>query len=187
MSATSSTSGSGGRPRRCGGGLWRMVDRCWRLTPSASATAVTGHPRATRSSAAGVFWACGAGYGLAEQLILHDLLAQQALQLAHLGFQRAVLGRWHHLLAGCSRGERALVHQPAPGEDLAAADAVPAGNERHAHTRQVRLLDDPHLLLRCPAPPALDTGKDLAIVVTPGHTVSHMPHSYLRAGPCQVI
>ncbi len=30
-----------------------------------------------------------------------------------------------------------------------------AGNERHAHPRQVRLLDDPDLLFRCPPPPAL--------------------------------
>lgn len=74
-----------------------------------------------------------------------------------------------------------------PGENLISTDAVPAGDERHAHTGEIRLLDDPDLFLRCPPPPALNTGENLAIVVTPGRTVSHMAHSYLRAGPCQVI
>lgn len=77
------------------------------------------------------------------------------MQLAHLRLQRPVLGRRHPFLAGCRGGQRALVHQSAPREDLAAADAMLAGNERHAHPRQVRLLDDPDLLFRCPPPPAL--------------------------------
>ena len=124
---------------------------------------------------------------LAQQLILHGLLAQQSLQLAHLRLKRPVLGRRHYFLTSCRGGQRPLVHQPAPGKDLAAADAVLAGDKRHAHPRQIRLLDDPDLLLRGPAPPALNPGEDLALVVASGRMLSHMPHSYPRARPCQVI
>ncbi len=49
---------------------------------------------------------------------------------------------------------------------------MPAGDERHAHPGQIRLLDDPDLFFRCPPPPALNTGKGLDIVVTPSRTVS---------------
>ena len=188
MSATSSASGSGGRPRGRGGGLLRIADRCWRVTPSASA--IGGHrpsPGQRGRAQQQFFWACGPGHGLAEQLVLHGLLTQQPLQLAHLRLQRTVLRRRHHLLAGCSCGQGTLVHQPAPREHLTAADAMLAGNERHAHPGQIRLLDDPDLLFRCPPPPALHTGKNLAVIVTSGRTVSHMPHSYPRARPCQVI
>ena len=54
------------------------------------------------------------------------------MQLAHLRLQGAVLRRRHHFLASCRGGQCALVHQPAPGEDLAADDAMLTGNERHA-------------------------------------------------------
>jgi hypothetical protein len=131
--------------------------------------------------------ACGPGHSLAQDLGFHGLLAEQALKLAHLGLQRPVLGRGHHLLAGTRRGQRTLRHQPPPGEELASADAVAAGDQRHAHARQVCLLDDPDLLLRGPAPPALHPGTDLAVIGTPGRKLRRMPHSYPRARPCQVI
>jgi len=109
------------------------------------------------------------------------------VQFAHLRLERTVLGRRHDYLASCRGGQRTLRHQAPPGEDLTATDAVPADDERHAHPGQIRLLDDPDLFLRSPSPPALNIAEDLAIIVTPGRTVSHVPHSYLRAGPCQVI
>jgi len=51
------------------------------------------------------------------------------MQLTDLRLQRPVLGRRHHLLAGCRSGQRSLAHQPTPGENLAAADTVLAGNK----------------------------------------------------------
>ena len=76
------------------------------------------------------FLACGPGHGLAEQLILHGLLAKQPMQFANLRLERAILGSWHHFLASRRGGQRTLAHQPAPGEHLAATDAVLAGDER---------------------------------------------------------
>jgi hypothetical protein len=120
------------------------------------------------------FWACGPGDRLAQQLILHRLLAEKALELTHLRLKRTILCSRHHLAAGGRGGERALRHQPAPGEELVASNAVAAGDKRYAHPRQIGLLDDPDLLLRCPAPPALDTGDDLHSIITPRNIVSHM-------------
>src|SRR5204862_3396593 len=133
------------------------------------------------------FWACGPGDGLPQYLGFHSLLAQQALQLGDLVLQRPVLGGGHHLLAGTGGSQRTLRNQPAPGEDLAATDAMLPGYQRHVHARQIRLLDDPDLFLRGPAPPALNPGEDLAAIVAPSRMLSHMAHSYLRARPCQVI
>jgi hypothetical protein len=109
-----------------------------------------------------------------------------AVEEVKLALAASEIFRCHFFASGCGR-QRALTHQPTPGEDLTSADAVLAGDKRHAHPRQIRLFDDPDLLLGCPSPPALNTRKDLAIIVTPGRTVSHMPHSYLRARSCQVI
>lgn len=63
-----------------------------------------------------VFWACGSGDCFAQNLVLHRLLAEHALQLTDLGFQGAIVGRRNELLSGTGRGERALHHQAAPGE-----------------------------------------------------------------------
>jgi hypothetical protein len=60
-------------------------------------------------------------------------------------------------------------------------------DERDAHPRQIGLLDDPDFLLRCPAPPALDTGEHLAMGVATRITGGHMPHTYQSARPCQAI
>ena len=75
-----------------------------------------------------------------------------------------------------------LRHQAPLGEDLIASNPVPTGNERHAHTGQIRLLDETDLFFRCPPPPALNTGENFAIIVMLGRTVSHVPNSYLREG-----
>jgi len=79
--------------------------------------------------------ACGPGYGLAQDLVLHRLLAEQALELADLALERPVLRRRHDLLASTRRGQRALRHQPAPCEQLVAGDPVPPRDQRHRMAR----------------------------------------------------
>jgi hypothetical protein len=64
-----------------------------------------------------------------KNFVLHGLLAQQALQLRHLCFQRAVVGCRHNLLACGGGGERALAHQAAPREQLIGANAMLPGHE----------------------------------------------------------
>jgi hypothetical protein len=70
--------------------------------------------------------------------------------------------------------------------------ASPAQSRRwpvahRGHPLQMRLLNDPDLLLRCPPPPVPNTGEHLAAIVTPGRALSHMHHSYSRAGPGHVV
>jgi hypothetical protein len=62
------------------------------------------------------FWACSPGDCFAQDLVLHRLLAEHALQFADLGFQGAIVGRRYDLLTGARGGQRALRHQAAPGE-----------------------------------------------------------------------
>ena len=64
------------------------------------------------------------GDSLAQQLVLHCLLAEQTLQFADLHLKRAVVGCGHNLLVGRNGRECALGHQPSPGEQLVALDAV---------------------------------------------------------------
>src|SRR5215204_4648130 len=146
IAATSPASGRGGRPRRRGAVLCRD-ERCGRETPRAAATALTGRPPATRSRARAAFW----GHALhrrAQDLVLERLLAEQALQLTDLLMGRTQLGGRNHLLAGAGGGQRALRHQPAPGEELVARDAMMPRDERDRVAGQIRLFDDPHLLFR---------------------------------------
>lgn len=56
------------------------------------------------------FWACGPGHGLAEQLVLHRLLAKQPVLLTHLRLEHTVLGRRYYILASCRCGQRTLRH-----------------------------------------------------------------------------
>src|SRR5215207_4133565 len=49
------------------------------------------------------------------------LLAEPALQLTDMVMGRTQLGGRNHLLAGAAGGQRALRHQPAPGEELVAS------------------------------------------------------------------
>src|SRR5215204_6842738 len=92
---------------------------------------------------------------LAQDLVLERLLADQALQLTDLLMGRTQLGGRNHLLAGTGRRQRALRHQPAPGEELVVRDAMTPRDERDRVAGQIRLFDDPHLLLRQPAAPPL--------------------------------
>ena len=83
------------------------------------------------------------------------LLAEPALQLTDMVMGRTQLGGRNHLLAGAAGGQRALRHQPAPGEELVASDAMTRRDERDRVAGQIRLFDDPHLLLRRPVAPPL--------------------------------
>src|SRR5215207_5164878 len=154
IAATSPASGRGGRPRRRGAVLCRD-ERCGRETPRAAATALTGRPPATRSRARAAFWGRSRAPPPRAGSRLERLLAEQALQLTDLLIGRAQLGGRNHLLAGAGGGQRAWRHQPAPGEELVARDAMTPRDERDRVAGQIRLFDDPHLLLRRPAAPPL--------------------------------
>src|SRR5688500_6194612 len=126
---------------------------------------------------------------LAQDLVLERLLAEQALQLTDLLMGRTQLGGWNYLLAGTGRRQRALRHQPATGEELVARDAMTPRDERDRVAGQIRLFDDPHLLLRRPAAPPLHRrdhldpfGAGRAFVET-SHRVRHTPHTYPSARP----
>src|SRR5215208_3523324 len=103
--------------------------------------------------------------------------------------RRTQLGGRNHLLAGTGRRQRALRHQPAPGEELVARDAMTPRDERDRVAGQIRLFDDPHLLLRQPAAPPLHRrdhldpfGAGRAFVET-SHRVRHTTHTYPSARP----
>src|SRR5215216_216017 len=189
IAATSPASGRGGRPRRRGAVLCRD-ERCGRETPRAAATALTGRPPATRSRARAAFWGRSRAPPLrAGSRLLERLLAEQPLQLADLLVSGAQLRGRHHLLAGASRRQRALRHQPTPGEELVGGNAMMAGYERDRVAGQIRLFDDPHLLLCRPAAPPMHRrdhldalGAGQAFVVT-SHRVRHTTHTYPSARP----
>src|SRR4051795_9398807 len=120
IAARSAASGRGGRPRRRRAVLCRD-ERCGRETPRAAATALTGRPPATRSRARAAFWGGHALHRLAQDLVLERLLAEKALQLTDLLVSGAQLRGRHHLLAGASRRQPALRHQPTPVKSWLAA------------------------------------------------------------------
>jgi hypothetical protein len=68
------------------------------------------------------------------------------LQLAHLALQGSVIRRRHDLFAAAVR------RQPP---ELFRGNAMSASHQAYRHARLERLLDDPNLLRRCPAPTAL--------------------------------
>lgn len=70
------------------------------------------------------FWATGDFEGFLQDFALHRLLAQQALQLLHLGLKRPVFGSRNDLLFGGRRRQCPLGRQLAPGEQLVRLDAV---------------------------------------------------------------
>lgn len=76
--------------------------------------------------------ACGRGHGLAEQLAPWPSCRAAAATRAPAP-PAPLLGGWHYFLASGRGGQRVRVHQPAPGEDLAAADFMLTGEERYAH------------------------------------------------------
>src|SRR3954462_4128984 len=154
IAASSPASGRGGRPRRRGAVLCQD-ERCGRETPRAAATALTGRPPATRSRARAAFWGRSRAHRFAQDLVLERLLAEQPLQLADLLVSGAQLRGRHHLLTGASRRQRALRHQPTPGEELVGGNAMMAGYERDRVAGQIRLFDDLPLLLCRPAAPPL--------------------------------
>jgi hypothetical protein len=128
---------------------------------------------------------CGPGHSLSQQFVFHRLLAKQALKLTHLCFHSAVIGRGDDLLTRRGGGERALGHQPTPGEQLIAGNAVSTGYQRHRVARQVGLFDYLDLLLGRPAQPALHRGGHLHAIIGSSHTVRHMHHTSISARVCQ--
>ena len=63
------------------------------------------------------------------------------------------------ILVGLNRLEATFQHSPPPGEEQAGCHPRPSGDVRDRHPRLHRLLNQPHVLSRRPAPPALH-GRD---------------------------
>ena len=166
----------------------QLAERCGRLMPTTSATAAHRPSRGNEVERNSSFLGSTAqDTASRSNSFSMALLPSSRCSSRTCASSARSSGRRPYFLASCRGGQRTLCHQPPPGEDLIATDAVPAGDEQNAHARQIRLLNDPDLFLRYPPPPARNTGKNLASVLMPGRTVSHMPQSYLRAGSCQVI
>src|SRR4051795_12082507 len=188
IAARSAASGRGGRPRRRRAVLCRD-ERCGRETPRAAATALTGRPPATRSRARAAFW----GRSRAPP--------PRAGSRSRASSCRATAA------ARGSAGERRAAQRQAPparrrqppsarlapsadaGEELVGGNAMMAGYERDRIAGQIRLFDDPHLLLRRPAAPPLHRrdhlnalGAGRAFVET-SHRVRHTTHTYPSARP----
>src|SRR4051812_21866010 len=109
--------------------------------------------------------------------------------LADLLVSGAQLRGRHHLLAGAGGSQRALCHQPAPGEEVVARDAMTPRDERDRVAGEIRLFDDPHLFLRRPAAPPLHRRDHLDALgawrafVETSHRVRHTTHTYPSARP----
>src|SRR4051812_29435835 len=181
IAARSPASGRGGRPRRRGAVLCRD-ERCGRETPRAAATALTGRPPATRSRARAAFW--GRSRAPPPRAGSRSRASSCPAGAAAHGSADGPLAARRHLLAGAGGGQRALRHQPAPGEELVARDAMTPRDERDRVAGQIRLFDDPHLLLRRPAAPPLHRRDHLnalgawPVFVGTNHRVRHTTHTY---------
>jgi hypothetical protein len=98
--------------------------------------------------------------GLAEDLGLHGLAAEQALQLAHLGLQLTHAAGGDDIVVRADRFETPFGHAPPPSEQKAGGDAVEPGDGRDRHAGLGRLLDQPDLFFGSVAAPALAAGDD---------------------------
>ncbi len=110
------------------------------------------------------------------------LLAQQALQLLHLGLKRPVFGSRNDLLLGGRRRQRPLRRQLSPCEQLVRLNAVPPGNDAHRRVRLVSLLNDGQLLRRAPAPSTFRPRKDFHLKVSTSHITNTTPTHLAKWG-----
>src|SRR6266480_4548812 len=167
ISATRLSSGNGGRPIRFFARSRMRSIRLERETPITSATVfIANRPSAATAAAAAVFLT---PWRVLEDLGFQRLLAEQSLQLAHLALQGSVIRRRHDLFAAAGGRQRPLGHQPAPREELVRGNAMSASHQAYRHARLERLLDDPNLLSRGPAPTALNRCDDLNSIRSIGH------------------
>jgi hypothetical protein len=78
------------------------------------------------------------------------------------------------------RRSRPPEHQPPPREELVRGNAMAASPQAYRHARLERLLDDPNLFRRCPAPTSLNRCDDFNSICSIRHRHGCMPHT------CQV-
>lgn len=107
------------------------------------------------------FFGAGLLQRLAEDLCLHGLAAEQALQLADLRLELADPAGRDHVVVRPDSLEATFGHAPPPSEQQAGRDAMEPGNGRNRHAGPCRLFDQPDLLLGSVSPPALPAGDDL--------------------------
>jgi hypothetical protein len=141
-----------------------------RATPNVSHTAVIGNfPSARTASATGVFWAGGNLKRLFENLALHRLLAEQALQFFDLVLKGSVIGSRNDILLGSRCRQCSLSGQLAPRKQLVRLDAITPSNNAHRGIGIIGFLDDGELLSRRPATAALGAGQDFYLRTVTGH------------------
>jgi hypothetical protein len=97
---------------------------------------------------------------LSQDLDLHRLATQQALEFPDLQLEFADAACSDDVLVRPDRLEASLGHTPPPPEQEAGGNAVNPGNGRDRHAGPGRLLDQPDLLLGTVASPALPAGDD---------------------------
>ena len=117
-----------------------------------------------------------------EDFALHRLLAQQALQLLHLGLKRPVFGRRNDLLLGGRRRQCPLRRQLAPGEQLVRLNTVPTRDDAHRRVALIGLLNDRQLLCRAPTPPTFRTGQDFHLKNATSHITNITPTHLAKWG-----
>ena len=121
---------------------------------------------------------------LAQDLVLHGLFAEHALQLTHLVLQQAVFAGRDHFATGAGRGQRAALRLPAPTKQLVGRNTMKSRHMGHAHAGKIGFFDDAELLFRGPAPTALNPSENLRMHIVPRLTVGHIPHSYISVRSC---
>ena len=128
------------------------------------------------------FWAAGDLESFLQDFALHRLLAQQALQLLHLGLKCSVFGSRNDVLFGGRRRQCPLGRQPAPGEQLVRLDAMPTRDDAHRRVRLIGFVDDRELLCRAPTPPTFRPGEDFHLKIAASHITNITPTHLAKGG-----
>jgi hypothetical protein len=91
-----------------------------------------------------------------QNLYLHGLAAEQALQLAHPSFQLTDTARADDIFVSLDRLQATFQHSSTPVEQQAGGDARSPGHVGHRHPGLHRLFDQPNLLGGRPTATPLD-------------------------------
>ena len=117
-------------------------------------------PSLARASAIEVFFP-GDADGVPQDLLLHCLLPQEALQFPDLGLELLYLRGGYHPVIDFHGDQGLLTHELAPVEELVGVDPVLASHCLEGVPRLLSLLQNGAFFFRCPSAAALDRGDDL--------------------------
>src|ERR1700746_1354183 len=129
------------------------------------------------------FWAGRHLERFLENLDLQRLLAEQTLKFAYLFLLRAERGSRHDLLLRLRCRQRALLCQPAPGEELVRRNATATRHETHGGARFTAFRDHLQLLDDRPAPPPFRTLQHFGLRIRTIHRHGITPDPYFKGGP----